>query len=154
MSEKGAKLLVRQIAAIVIAFIILWVVSRVLVIEEVVLREPVQVRVVDLAKLLMALIVAGLIKGLGGPLSEIYHEAAPSKAEAISGVTDNILNIVALAILYMFLRELAVAVLQLFLPARTANVAYDLVFIIAGLLIVYSIVKAATTPSPSYKKPY
>lgn len=155
MSERGAKLLVRQIAAIVIAFIILWVISRVLVVEEVILRRPVEIRVVDIAKLLMALVVAGLIKGLGGPLSEMYYEAMPSKAEAISGVTDNILSIVALAILYVFLRELAVTALRLILPAHTANVVYDLVFIIIGLLLVYGIVKAATTPASEYrKKPY
>jgi len=150
--KKGSKLLVRQISAIIIVFIILWLVGRVfsaelnriVIVDTTVMGKPISLNVTQLASLILVLIMAVLIKGMGEPLSLIYQEALKSKAPIASGVTDNILNLVVIAILYMFLRSLVTSLMVVMLEERIANIIYDLIFIIAGLATVYGIIKKLT----------
>ncbi len=94
---------------------------------------------------LLAVVIAGLVKGLGGPLESIYRESIPNKARAASGVTGSLLDLAALAVLYVALRSPVVEILKLYPQvANVANVIYDLAFIVVGLLIIYGIIKVLT----------
>ncbi len=142
--KEGSKLLVRQISAIVITFILLWVFMKVYVISTIVI-PLLGVTVSDVIVVLLALIMAGLIKGLGRPLSMIYEESIPEKAELVSDITGHILNLVDLSVLYIYLRNILVRALGIYI-GQTVNpgIIYDVVFLIVGLLIVYSIIKILT----------
>ena len=150
--KRGSKLLLRQISAIVIVFIILWLVSRVFyaelhqipVVSCTVMGERVFVSVAQTLSLILVLIVSGLIVGLKRPLDMIYGEALREKAGLVSAVTGHILSLVVIAVLYVFLRGLVTSLLGLVIGSRIADIAYDLVFIVAGLGVVYAIVRRLT----------
>jgi len=103
------------------------------------------VTVSDVIVVLLALIMAGLIKGLGRPLSMIYEESLPEKAELVSDITGHILNLVDLSVLYIYLRNILVRTLGIYI-GQTVNpgIIYDVVFLIVGLLVVYGIIKILT----------
>ncbi len=148
MSAKiGAKALIRQISAIVITFILWWLIRVVFYqpLSSITLVEKPTIILPDGLAILLAIVIAGLIKGIGGPLDSIYRESIPDKARAASGVTNSILDLAVVAILYVALRGPVIEVIRLFTPlANVANVVYDLAFIVIGLLILYGIVKTLT----------
>ncbi len=146
-ARSGAKQLVRQISAIVIAFILWWIL-RVVFYDQlsgiVIVARP-HITLPDGLAVLLAIVIAGLVKGLGGPLESIYRESIPSKARTASGVTGSLLDLVALAILYVALRSPVVEIIKLYPQvAGVANVIYDLAFIVVGLLILYGVIKVLT----------
>jgi len=142
--KEGSKLLVRQISAIVITFILLWVFMKVYVISTI-LIPLLGVTVSDVIVVLLAIIMAGLIKGLGRPLSMIYEESIPEKVELVSDITGHILNLVDLSVLYIYLRNILVRALGIYIgQIVNPGIIYDVVFLIVGLLIVYSIIKILT----------
>ncbi len=142
--KEGSKLLVRQISAIVITFILLWVFMKVYRIDGIII-PLLGITISDVIVVLLALIMAGLIKGLGRPLSMIYEESLPERSEVISDVTGHILNLVNLAVLYIYLRTILVRALGLYIGGVVGpEIIYDVVFLIIGLLIVYSIIKILT----------
>jgi len=146
-AKSGAKALVRQISAIVITFILWWLIRVVFYqpLSSIMLVRRPAVTLPDGLAILLAIVIAGLVKGIGGPLESIYRESIPEKAKAASGMTDSILDLAALAILYVALRSPVIEVIKLFTPlANVANVIYDLAFIVVGLLILYGIVKTLT----------
>lgn len=60
-------------------------------------------------------------------------------------MTDSILDLAVVAILYVALRGPVIELIKLFTPlANVANVVYDLAFIVIGLLVLYGIVKTLT----------
>ncbi|RLG39496.1 MAG: hypothetical protein DRO05_08645 [Thermoproteota archaeon] len=143
-AKEGSKLLVRQISAIIITFILLWVFMRVYRIDSIVI-PLLGITVSDVIVVLLALIMAGLIKGLGKPLSMIYEESIPERAYVVSDVTGHMLNLVDLAVLYIYLRGVLLKVLGLYIgKVVNPEIIYDVVFLIVGLLIVYSIIKILT----------
>ncbi|HIE24326.1 MAG TPA: hypothetical protein EYP68_08885 [Candidatus Korarchaeota archaeon] len=142
--KEGSKLLVRQISAIVITFILLWVFMKVYVISTI-LIPLLGVTVSDVIVVLLAIIMAGLIKGLGRPLSMIYEESIPEKVELVSDITGHILNLVDLSVLYIYLRNILVRALGIYIgQIVNPGIIYDVVFLIVGLLIIYSIIKILT----------
>ena len=143
-ARSGAKQLVRQISAIVIAFILWWILRVVFYdqLSGVVLVSKPHITLPDGLAVLLAVVIAGLVKGLRGPLESIYKESIPSKART---VTRSLLDLVTLAILYVALRSPVVEILKLYPQvASVANVIYDLAFIVVGLLILYGVIKVLT----------
>jgi len=142
--KEGSKLLVRQISAIVITFVLLWLFMRVYIIDSI-LIPLLGITVSDVIVVLLALIMAGLIKGLGRPLSMIYEESLPERAQVVSDITDHILNLVDLSVLYIYLRNMLVRILEIYIgQAANPEIIYDVIFLIVGLLMVYSIIKILT----------
>ena len=142
--KKASKLLIRQISAVVITFILLWLFSRVFIFNIVVLQKPITVTITHLICLALALVISVLVKGINEPLTMIFEETIKDKARAASGLTNNVLNLIVLAFLYLFLRSFVVAVFQMFIGEHLANITYDAIFIVVGLLILYGIVKQLT----------
>jgi len=143
-AREGSKLLVRQISAIIITFILLWLFMKVYVIKSIVI-PLLGITVSDVIVVLLALIMAVLVKGLGKPLSMIYEESLPERAEVVSDITDHILNLVDLSVLYIYLKNILVRILGIYI-GQTVNpeIIYDVIFLIVGLLMVYSIIKILT----------
>ncbi len=148
--KEGSKLLVRQISAIVITTILIWIFARIYKIEYPLITSLEDVWISDVIVVLLALIMAVLIKGLSKPMSMIYEESLPGKVEVVSEVTGHVLDLVNLAVLYIFLRKIVESVLDLYIRkivpelGQLPGIIYDVAFIIAGLLIVYSIIKILT----------
>jgi hypothetical protein len=142
--KEGSKLLVRQISAIVITFILLWVFMKIYRIDSIVI-PLLGITVSDVVIVILALIMAGLVRGLEKPLSMIYEESIPERAEIVSDVTGHILNLVDLAVLYIYLRSVLVRALGLYIGGVVSpEIIYDVIFLIVGLLIVYGIIKILT----------
>ncbi len=142
--KEGSKLLVRQISAIVISFILLWLFIKVYRIDIVAI-PLLKITISDVIVLLLALIMIGLIKGLAKPLSMIYEESIPEKAEVVSDVTGNLLNLACLSVLYIYLKGVILSVLEHYVGGVVnPDMIYDVVFLILGLLMVYGIIKILT----------
>jgi len=75
----------------------------------------------------------------------IYEESLPERAQVVSDITDHILNLVDLSVLYIYLRNMLVRILEIYIgQAANPEIIYDVVFLIVGLLMVYSIIKILT----------
>ena len=136
------KLIIRQIVATLLCLIVLWTLSSVLVIGEKLPGTPITVG--DVLRILAALVLCYLVYGFLGPLFQLYANYLGSKAPVAVAVTRNLLLLVVLAILYGQFKGLAIAAAAPYLARRTASIAYDIVFLIAGVLVTYGIVKELT----------
>ncbi len=135
-------MLINQIVAISVVATLLWALSRLLVIGVPVIESPIFVTVGDLLVLIVALVLAYLVVGLGTPVGVIFAGSMGGRTAAVaSSAASKALWLVALGIIYFSLGKLGRSALAIPFGADQAPTVYDAAFLFLGLVTVYLLAK-------------
>lgn len=137
------KLLIRQLSAILLTVVLLWAFSTILVIDKVLVPYP-RITVSDLITLGISLLLAAMLIQLVSPLSVLYSAYFSKHSVIIAAITQKLLYLAALAVVYLGAKALLLRILKLSLDPRTSSIVYDAVFLVIGIFLVYDVIKDVT----------
>ena len=139
----GVKMLIRDIAALLLLLILYWAFSSLYSFPQVLSARPF-ITLGDVIRAILVLVAIFILYALMDPLTMLYSATFRRRYRLAVSITSKLITIAVLAVAYFGFKSILVNVLCLLTARSTAAKIYDVAFLIAVVLVVYGIIKELT----------